>query len=293
MKIFEQLEEIRKLAIIALFTDDNLMNVFVLKGGNALEIGYKMSSRSSIDVDVSMEEDFESLEEVFGKLEKIFKETYKKNDYVIFDFAMVPKPKTISEKLKDFWGGYQITYKVIEQKKYDEFDGDLEKIRKQAIAVGAKRTLSFRIDISKYEYCKTKDKVELEGNSIFLYTPEMIIYEKLRAICQQMEEYRKIVDTNQRKRARDFYDINKVTESFPGIELNDPDNLEILKGMFEIKKVPIEFLSKIKETREFHRVDFQTVENTVTARDKLESYDYYFDDVVRIVKGILKSLGIE
>ena len=206
---------------------------------------------------------------------------------------MEPKPRTISEKLKDFWGGYQLTYKVIEQEKYDAFDGDLGKIRKQAIAVGAKRTLSFKIDISKYEYCKTKKKVELEGNSIFLYTPSMIVYEKLRAICQQMEKYREIVDTNQRQRARDFYDINKVCESFPGMELNDQDNLEILKGMFAIKKVPIDFLRKIKETREYHRPDFQTVQNTVTAKDKLESYDYYFDYVIRVVEKILKSLGIK
>jgi len=111
------------------------MDTFVLKGGNALEIGYKMSSRASIDVDVSMTSDFEDYEKILKKLENIFKETYKENDYIIFDFKMAPKPRVLSEKLKDFWGGYQITYKIIEQEKYNDHNGVV-------IATGQKTTFT-------------------------------------------------------------------------------------------------------------------------------------------------------
>jgi len=48
------IDEIRKLAIIALFSDDDLMDTLVLKGGNALTFAYNVSNRASIDVDVSM-----------------------------------------------------------------------------------------------------------------------------------------------------------------------------------------------------------------------------------------------
>ena len=49
---------IKKLTIIAMFSDDDLLNRLVLKGGNALDIVYRLNSRSSIDVDFSMEEEF-------------------------------------------------------------------------------------------------------------------------------------------------------------------------------------------------------------------------------------------
>jgi hypothetical protein len=40
---FEQIERIKKLAIIALFLDNDLMDILVLKGGNALDIVYKIA----------------------------------------------------------------------------------------------------------------------------------------------------------------------------------------------------------------------------------------------------------
>jgi len=53
----QRLEEIKRLVIIAMFSDDDLMDRFVLKGGNALDLAYKVSTRASMDVDLSMESD--------------------------------------------------------------------------------------------------------------------------------------------------------------------------------------------------------------------------------------------
>jgi predicted nucleotidyltransferase component of viral defense system len=47
------LEEVRRLTIIALFSDDELYEQIVLKGGNALNLVYGLSSRTSLDLDFS------------------------------------------------------------------------------------------------------------------------------------------------------------------------------------------------------------------------------------------------
>ncbi|MDA5111008.1 nucleotidyl transferase AbiEii/AbiGii toxin family protein [Brevibacillus thermoruber] len=52
-------DKLRKLAIISLFSDDELMDILVLKGGNALNIAYKINDRASMDIDLSMDSDFE------------------------------------------------------------------------------------------------------------------------------------------------------------------------------------------------------------------------------------------
>ena len=42
-------ERIKRLIIIALVSDDYLMETLVLKGGNALSVAYELSSRASFD----------------------------------------------------------------------------------------------------------------------------------------------------------------------------------------------------------------------------------------------------
>lgn len=47
----KKIEQIKKIALIALISDDELMNALVLKGGNALHVIYKVDSRASLDLD--------------------------------------------------------------------------------------------------------------------------------------------------------------------------------------------------------------------------------------------------
>ncbi len=49
---------IRRLVIVAMFTDDILFEKLVLKGGNAISLVYGYGNRGSLDVDFSMEEEF-------------------------------------------------------------------------------------------------------------------------------------------------------------------------------------------------------------------------------------------
>jgi len=55
-------QAVRRTAITALFSDDILFDKVVLKGGNALNIALGMSERTSLDLDFSIENDFDDLE---------------------------------------------------------------------------------------------------------------------------------------------------------------------------------------------------------------------------------------
>jgi predicted nucleotidyltransferase component of viral defense system len=67
----ELLEKLKKLTIIAMVSDDYLMEKLVLKGGNALDIFYGISPRASLDLDFSMPDDFkdDELEGIKTKIE--------------------------------------------------------------------------------------------------------------------------------------------------------------------------------------------------------------------------------
>jgi len=58
------LPRFEKLTIVALFSDDELFGQLVLKGGNALSLVYGLSSRSSLDLDFSIEKDFADLDDI-------------------------------------------------------------------------------------------------------------------------------------------------------------------------------------------------------------------------------------
>lgn len=61
-------EEVRKLIITALFSDDVLFEQIVLKGGNAISLVYGISGRVSLDLDFSLEEDWDDLGEIQDQL---------------------------------------------------------------------------------------------------------------------------------------------------------------------------------------------------------------------------------
>jgi hypothetical protein len=274
-----------------MFSDDDLMDLLVLKGGNALDIVHKAAFRSSIDLDFSIENEF--LKEDFGtilsKVERVLKDTFRPEGFEVFDVRFVEKPKKISEDLARFWGGYQIDFKIIELGKYFKYQNNIDTVRRNAAVVGPNNKKKFQIDISKFEYCQHKEERDLEGYTIYVYTPEMIIFEKLRAICQQMPEYEQYVNNPTRSaRARDFFDIYTVFKIFR-IDMKSKENFELLKNIFDAKRVPLELIGRIKEYREYHRPDFDAVKDTVKRDYRLESFDYYFDYVVNKAKD-LKTL---
>lgn len=268
------LAEVRRIVIIAMFSDDTLFNQLVLKGGNALNLVYGIGERSSLDVDLSLEDDFDDPEDSGKRILEALSNRFAEVGITVFDQKFSKRPaKQGSDAEK--WGGYEVEFKLADTEKFNRDKDDLERIRREAIVIGGAQQRIFRVQISKYEYCQGKVEQNLDEYSIYVYTPVMIVIEKLRAICQQMEEYplRKYAAA----RARDFYDIYS-TVSARQIKLSDPQILDLVRNIFAAKSVELSLLAKIETYREFHRQDWSSVE--LTTPKGIKTFDYYFDFVL-------------
>jgi hypothetical protein len=277
-------DQIKKLALIALVSDDELMETLVLKGGNALLMAYNLSLRASWDLDFSISEDFKNIEDVKKRMQDSVVETFKREGLHVFDFSFLPKPKTAQGATKDFWGGYLVQFKFIEIEKVKELGGEknIDALRRNAVPIYPDNSPKVAIEISKHEFVGDKRDFEIEGYTLYVYAPRLLAFEKVRAICQQIPEYSKTVPSfSPRSRSRDFYDIYTLLEKFE-IDLLSPESKDIMRKVFDAKKVPHDFLKKMRTNREIHKQDFASLVDTVSSEEKknLKDFDFYFDYVM-------------
>jgi predicted nucleotidyltransferase component of viral defense system len=285
-----KVEEIKRIALIAMFSDDDLMETLVLKGGNALDIVYGISPRASLDLDFSIENDFKDIEKTRSQIKAVLTKTFDERGYKAFDITLLPHPKTPSPGQPDHWGGYDVEFKVIDKEKYNLLCADAELLRKQSIEFTSQHNKKFKIQISKYEFCGNKQAEEIEGFTIYVYPPVLLVFEKLRSICQQMKEY-PYRETGT-ARARDFFDIFVIMSHF-NLTLIDQDNLMLLKHVFETKNVPLNLMLKIEQYREFHQTGFSSLQDTIKPGEKLRSFDFYFEYVTQLTTALCQTLGIK
>lgn len=285
------LERVKKLAVMAMFADDDLMEQLVLKGGNAMALIHRVTSRESIDLDFSMRHDFQGEHEaVRMRIERALQRTFRPEGYEPFDFVMEEKPAEVSSDLASFWGGYGVEFKLVPNAQFEALKNDLPKLRNAALGIGQGR--KFFIDISRFEYVDDKESVELDGYRIYVYSPLMIVCEKLRAICQQMREYATVVKRAHRpgsQRARDFLDIHTLVEGF-ALDMFSSKALDMTRQMFELKRVDLAWLGNINNYREFHRQGFPSVKATVGRDFALQEFDFYVDYVVKLANDVLIKL---
>jgi len=285
---FDYLDRIKRLAVISMFSDDELMNRLVLKGGNAIDLIYKISERASIDVDFSLEGEFDEneLKSIEERINNVLEETFMSEGLRVFDIKFFKKPSKIKEEVKKFWGGYGVEFKVIPIEVYEKNKEDVGSLRRHASVVGPNQVKTFKLDISKFEYCKDKNKEDLDGYMIYVYSPRMLIIEKIRAICQQMPEYKKIIGSlTISPRPRDFFDIYNLIERFE-IDLCTKENVDILERIFKAKKVPLDFLKLIKNYKEFHGEGFSALKDTVKSSAELKDFDFYFEYVLQRINSL-------
>lgn len=279
---------IRRTTIIALFADDELAGMLALKGGNALSLVYGITSRTSVDLDFSIAQDFPDFPRAKERIFRVLKDRFDSAGYVVFDEKLTPKPRIDGEDIKPWWGGYELNFKLLQKNRYAELlHNQPGKLRIKAMPTGPGQKRVFKVDLSKYEYIAGREEHELDHHSIYVYTPEMIVLEKLRAICQQMDEY-----TNKGQaaaRARDFFDIYE-TITKRSIDLTTSGNLELLHLIFDAKKVPLALLAQVEDTREFHRPDWLDVEASVPG-GQVKDFDFYFDFVLAQIER-LKTFGV-
>jgi predicted nucleotidyltransferase component of viral defense system len=281
------LAQIRRAVIVAMFSDDVLMEQLVLKGGNALALIYRWGQRSSLDIDLSIEGDFVDLTDTRERIFNVLRKKFDSMNCIIFDERFEVRPATGVLPNGSKWGGYVTEFKLIEKYRHAELKGELDEIRRHSVITGPLQRRTFRIELSKHEFCEGKAEVELDDHSVYVYTPEMISIEKLRAICQQMPEYDK--RGYKTARARDFYDIHTILTQGK-VDLGLTANIKLTENIFAAKDVPLDFIPRIRESREFHRNDWPSVQAAVAG--SLRSFDYYFDYVVHETLK-LKSLWVE
>lgn len=287
--------KIKRLAIIALASDDKLVETLVLKGGNAIDLAYKQNSetmyRTSYDLDYSIEDgDFEEeISIVSERIKATLTQTFLENDFTVHDYKFLNKPKINRQGSVDFWGGYKAEFKVINKQFYDKNLGNIDRIRRESVQLNSDFSTIFELEFSKFEYIDNhKEKIYVDGFKIFVYTAEMIVFEKLRAICQQIPYYQNVIPSfSPRARARDFYDIHYIMEMIE-INPNERKNIELIQNIFQAKRVPLNFIKEIKNNKSLHSDNWQSVKDTVSPIDKkhLKDFDYYFNYVLEHFENI-------
>lgn len=279
--------DIRRIAIIAVFSDDYLFEKVVLKGGNALALALGFEGRTSLDLDFSLENDFDDPRKAELKLKAALDNRFATVGLVVIDFVFICRPSTPREE-KPWWGGYAAEFKLLSEGRHKLVGHDKMARGREALVVGPDQQRKFTIELSKFEYTTGKITREIDHFAVYVYAPEMIAIEKLRALCQQMPEYP--LNRIPSARARDFFDIHLII-TVTGTVLSSAENRDLLKNIFSAKEVPVGLLKLIANQREFHRPDWDSVRLSV-AHGVLESFDFYFDFVLEQVS-LLKALWEE
>ena len=247
--VVSQLSEFRKLVIQAIFSDDDLSKLFSLKGGSALDLIHNITYRSSIDVDVAMQDDIspEKIQIIANKLETALQSIFNEYDPSYSKFEARPAKQNIAAK--EFWGGYRVEFKIRKGiHPIDELPDPQKAAREAEVIDPSTQSRKFMIDISKYEFTNPSEFKDLEGYKIKVYTLEMIVYEKLRAICQKLPEY-KYAQEPIKARPKDFYDIYIIMKNQPHINFESLE-LDTLEKFFNAKEVPLQLLFKIPQYKQ-------------------------------------------
>lgn len=283
------LERIKELAVIGMFADDDLLESLVLKGGNALDLIYKISARASVDIDFSMQGDFpEGLDAFAKRVEASLLRAYAEEGLRAFDFKVQERPRNLqagSAQLKNFWGGYAIEFKLIHKALFEQNAGNIEGLRKYAIDLG--EGPKFLIDVSCYEFLDGKVEHNFQGYSVFVYSPAMILAEKLRALCQQLPEYGPIIERNRpgSSRARDFIDIY-ILATAANVDMRTDDHRRLLANVFKAKHVPLNFLELIEAQKAFHAASFNAVKDSFKVGIPIKPFDLYFGFVIDLIASL-------
>lgn len=273
-----QIEDIKKLVLEAIFLDDELSQLLTLKGGTALEL-WNISQRLSKDIDFSIKENIYI--DLNSRLKLALEKQFNINDFEIFHYNFEQKPHK-SERYENVEvKGYRAIFKFLKTEEFKRLNmtnrNPIEKHQAFKDTTGLNNVV---IEISNKEFIEETTK-EYDGISISIYTPVALLFEKLRAICQQMSEYKGRSEPTQR--ARDFFDIYVLNEKL-GImkeyEKNKNDYINLIKSIFSCKQVDLMLIKKIVDYRDFHKNDFNSLIETVNDRDSLKDYDYYFDYVI-------------
>lgn len=156
-------EDVRRVVIVALAADDQLAELLVLKGGNALGIVHRIGERASLDVDYSIESDFHDLGAIRGRIDRALQQEFQRHGLKVIDTKMTAKPdlRTTLDS-RPTWGGWAVEFKLVTDSDFERYSTRADKRRHVALELNGSKK-AFQIDISKYEFVDGAQSVEFDG----------------------------------------------------------------------------------------------------------------------------------
>ncbi len=278
------IEDVITEVIIAIYSSSRLANLLILKGGSAMRLFDHQNARLSFDADFSIERALTNADPLFREMQHCFTARFSTHGYELIDFKANRKPKKIRKYFPVWWGGWTCEFKLV-ARKFEEKTLDTK--RRNAMIPQGANSPKIQIDLSEHEYCGVPRTKNICGKNIRAYSREMLVLEKLRAICQQHPDcpYRQ----QTKNRARDFFDIQALTT-----DTSDAFNKRCrqhLKAVFDAKEVPLWILRALWNDDTFiddFRRGFGQVKDTV--RGRLNEFDVYLEHVRFFVQDICPDI---
>lgn len=278
-----EIESVVEICLTGLFKSDVFNKILYLKGGQAIRLKENIKTRFSADIDFSVASKITDSKAFELKLFDVLHDEFLDHDLHLFDFKFVRRPKEKKDGTPDFWGGWQVSFKLVPLEKETQL---LEKKRREAIVPVGAPTSIVSLDISEYEYCESTEKVKIKAIEVQTYSRVLLVLEKIRALCQQHPDYKYKGEGN---RGRDYYDIERLWDKVLSEKKQEEFLAECsahIKGVFKAKGVEIELLKKIFESSftEVQKSGWRAVQTTVSG--KLQSFEYYNETLKDIISKI-------
>ncbi len=273
-----KIEEVITQTILAIFSTPSPSENLFLKGGSAMWLFDNLTSRLSIDADFSVHTDINNESKFFKDLKSSVRARFRRKRFDIIDFEWNRKPKKIRAKYPDWWGGWLCEFKLVS---FQHRGKVIETKRRNALIPDGANSSKVTVEISKHEYCGKKRTKTIQGIKIFGYSRELLVLEKIRAICQQHPDY---AYRSSKNRARDFYDIYELTANTDDCFISRCSSQ--IEKVFRAKEVPLKILASLWEVDfiDEQRRGFDAVKDSVIG--EIHNFDVYVEHLRFFVKDI-------
>jgi len=277
-----KIDEVLTHTIVGIYSSTAIAPTLFLKGGSAMRLFDNLTSRISIDADFSVVDGIKGEKKFFNAIKSCVGVEFRKLKYDVFDFKQVRRPKKRAAHSPDWWGGWACEFKLVSFR----YRGKEDSVkRRHALIPDGANSSKILIDISEHEYCGKKRAIIIQGVRVLGYSRELLVLEKMRAICQQHPDY---VYRSSKNRARDFYDIYELTA-------NVEDSFALscsrhIKKVFGAKEVPLELLSSLwnESFIDEQRRGFNEVKDTVSG--VIHDFGVYLEHLRFLIKEICPSI---
>ena len=273
-----KIEEVITQTIIAVYSTSSPSETLFLKGGSAMRLFDNLTSRLSIDADFSVHTDIDNKSKFFRELKSSVIARFRRKKLNIIDFEWSRKPGKKRAGFPDWWGGWLCEFKLVS---FQHRGKSIETKRRNALIPDGANSSKVTVEISKHEYCGKRRIKTIQGVKIFGYSRELLVLEKIRAICQQHPDY---AYRSSKNRARDFYDIYELTANTDDGFISRCSSQ--IENVFRAKEVPLKILALLWEVDfiDEQRRGFDEVKDTVIG--KIHDFEVYVEHLRFFVKDI-------